>query len=131
MRRYGSSLFSMSSAVVLLATWLGVLGLEITHQWGHLLEGCRHPNHHGASAHFHAHCATSEGPHDGTQLDTRQQVCDLCEWQWMPVSEAPGKPNIDAHPEWRVALTMGEVATQRLTSPYEEAHSQRGPPARG
>ena len=131
MRGHGSSLFSMSSAVVLLATWLGVVGLEVTHQWGHLVAGCSHHEHHGVHAHHHAECTTWEGPHDDTQLDSHQHVCDMCEWQWLPVGETPCKTSVDAHPEWRVALKVGEVATQRLASPCTEAHGQRGPPARG
>jgi len=131
MRVFVSNSLSALSAVVLLATWLGVVGLEVTHQWGHLVAGCSHHEHHGVHVHHHAECTTWEGPHEDTQLDTQQQVCDLCEWQWMPVSEAPGKTSIDARPEWRVALTMGEVATQRLASSCEDAHGQRGPPARG
>jgi hypothetical protein len=60
-----------------------------------------------------------------------EHMCDMCEWQWLPVGEAPCKTGIDARPEWRVALTVGEVATQCLASQCMEAHGQRGPPARG
>ena len=131
MRVFKSSLFSAFSAVALLATWLGVVGLEVTHQWGHLVAGCSHHDHHGVHAHHHAECTTWEGPHEDTQLDSHEHVCDLCEWQWLPVGEAPSRTIVDTRPEWRVALTMGEVTTQRSVSPCTEAHSQRGPPTRG
>ena len=131
MRAQRPSKTSLLSAVSLMATWLGVVGLEVTHQWGHLVAGCNHHDHHGVHAHHHAECTTWEGPHEDTQLDSHQHVCDMCEWQWLPVGEAPGKTSIDAHPELRVALTIGEVASQRLTSLRTEAHGRRGPPAQG
>ena len=131
MRLFGSSTLSVVSAVSLLATWLVVVGLEVTHQWGHLVAGCSHHEHHGVHAHHHADCTTWEGPHESSHLDSHEHVCDVCKWQWLPVGEAKGKMGIDVGPEWTVALTMGEVVAQGLTSPHGEAHAQRGPPARG
>ena len=131
MRTQRSSKTPLLSAVILMATWLGVVGLEVTHQWGHLVAGCSHHEHHGVHALHHAECTTWEGPHEDTQLDSHQHVCDMCEWQWLPVGEAPAKASIDAYPELRVALTIGEVASQRLTSLRTEAHGRRGPPAQG
>ena len=131
MRTQRPSKTPLLSAVILMATWLGVVGLEVTHQWGHLVAGCSHHEHHGVHALHHAECTTWEGPHEDTQLDSHQHVCDMCEWQWLPVGEAPAKASIDAYPELRVALTIGEAASQRLTSLRTEAHGRRGPPAQG
>lgn len=123
--------FQTFSAFALLVTWLGVVGLEISHQMGHLLAGCSHHEHHGVPARHHAECKSWEGPHEDTQLSTHQHVCDMCEWQWLPQGEIPDTPCSNVGREWKVPIQIGETAPVCLASPCTEAHGRRGPPARG
>lgn len=79
--------FNQVAAHSLLLVWLGVVGLEVHHQWGHVVAGCSHHHHHGSPIHEHEHCLDWQGPHKGTQWDHHEHLCTLCEWEFLPLAK--------------------------------------------
>ena len=116
------------AAYVLLATWSLVVGLEFTHQVGHMVSGCAHHAHHGEHAHQHEGCSTWDGPHDETRLVQHEHVCELCDWTFSlevppAVLEAP-KALLD----WNCVRGTGEVTRGHAQIAFWTTTGRRGPP---
>lgn len=125
------SLFPVFSSTLLLAIWLAAFGLEVTHQFGHLLSGCGHHAHHGVHMVHHGQCNTWDGPHEDVGFDEHLHMCDMCDWQWLPLGESPEKEPPRSCPECRVTLTIGEPESEKIASDRIRANGRRGPPVRG
>lgn len=125
------SMWPVFSSALLLATWLGVFGLEVTHQLGHLFAGCGHHEHHGVHLDHHAGCNTWDGPHEDVEFDQHLHMCEMCDWRWLPLGESPKKKHPKSCPDWQLLLTIGEHESTGVESQKIRAHGRRGPPARG
>ena len=101
------SQFSFFLSTLLLAIWLGAFGLEVTHEFGHLLSGCGHHEHRGVHMAHHGKCNTWDGPHEDVEFDEHLHMCVMCDWQWLPLGESSEKELPKSCPECWVSLTIG------------------------
>ncbi|MGB0196182.1 MAG: hypothetical protein ACPGOX_08950 [Flavobacteriales bacterium] len=120
--------FTLVSAVTLLTVWVAVMGLEVTHQFGHLVAGCTHHHHHGEHAHHHEGCQDWSGPHEADHIDSHEHQCALCDWMFSPLANpfVHGEDECQLH-VW-LQRSLGQIEAGHRTPLWATACGRRGPP---
>ena len=114
------------AALILLATWSSVVGLEIVHQAGHLVSGCTHHEHHGQ--HHHEACGAWDGPHEGDHLLAHQHVCEICEWMFSHLTTLVKQRQPQEAKGWAENRPIPGIRKGWCDAPFWTTTGRRGPP---
>lgn len=120
--------FPKQAALLLLAVWVGVVGLEVGHQLGHVLAGCNHHHHHGEHADHHPECQDWGGPHEEDQWIGHEHMCELCDWMFSPLADlTPALQKASAYP-FVLAQATGRPDLGHVARIWMNSSGRRGPP---
>ena len=114
------------AALILLATWSSVVGLEFVHQAGHLVSGCTHHEHHGQ--HHHEACGAWDGPHESDHLLAHQHVCEICEWMFSHLTTLVKQRQPQEAKEWAENRPVPGTHKGWCDAPFWTTTGRRGPP---
>jgi hypothetical protein len=116
------------SAIALLSVWVAVMGLEVTHQFGHVVAGCTHHHHHGEHAHHHVDCQVWSGSHEADHVAGHEHQCELCDWMFSPLAK-PLLYSYDVYLAYGwLRQSLGQTETGHRTPLWATACGRRGPP---
>jgi len=123
---YKRSLF----AGTLLSVWALVIGLEVHHQFGHVVAGCNHHHHHGHHAHHHDGCTEWSGTHAEDHWLVDEHACTICGWDFSPVQGGSIRLEGNAKGAVHACALSGCPCPGFHAATWQTSWSERGPPAR-
>lgn len=129
MQRLPTSFFSVLSAQALLVVWTGVVGLEVVHQFGHLVAGCSHHHHHGEAGHHHEAGLEWGGLHEADHVLAHEHMCELCDWLFSPLAGPVVQTARLGKIAWHPLRPAGMPQARKARPFWGTASGKRGPPA--